>query len=69
MVYDLEDLKMWEPVLYGATSKKQLILDVLKKKESKMMSKINNDEEVCACVFLCEHVYFYICVYVMDILT
>nr|XP_046253588.1 dynein regulatory complex subunit 7 isoform X2 [Scatophagus argus] len=46
MVYDLEDLNMWEPVLYGATSKKQLILDVLKKKEErKMMSKINTDEE------------------------
>ncbi|XP_035512918.1 dynein regulatory complex subunit 7 [Morone saxatilis] len=45
MVYDLEDLKMWEPILYGATSKKQLILDVLKKKESKMMSTINKDDE------------------------
>uniref|UniRef100_A0A8C4IG21 Dynein regulatory complex subunit 7 n=1 Tax=Dicentrarchus labrax TaxID=13489 RepID=A0A8C4IG21_DICLA len=45
MVYDLEDLKMWEPILFGATSRKQLILDVLKKKESKMMSKINKDEE------------------------
>ncbi|GAA6233809.1 dynein regulatory complex subunit 7 [Lates japonicus] len=46
MVYDLEDLKMWEPVLYGAASKKQLILDVLKKKtETKMMSKISKDEE------------------------
>ncbi|XP_071314856.1 dynein regulatory complex subunit 7 isoform X2 [Trachinotus anak] len=46
MVYDLEDLNMWEPVLFGATSKKQLILDVLKEKETKMMSKINKDEEV-----------------------
>ncbi|KAM9350281.1 dynein regulatory complex subunit 7 [Symphorus nematophorus] len=45
MVYDLEDLKLWEPVLYGATSKKQLILDVMKKKEIKMMSKISNDQE------------------------
>ncbi|XP_038579649.1 dynein regulatory complex subunit 7 [Micropterus salmoides] len=44
MVFDLEDLNMWEPVLYGATSKKQLILDVLKKKEM-MMSKTNNDDE------------------------
>ncbi|XP_029291047.1 dynein regulatory complex subunit 7-like isoform X3 [Cottoperca gobio] len=45
MVYDLEDLKIWEPVLFGATYKKQLILDVLKKKESKLMSKITNDVE------------------------
>uniref|UniRef100_A0A4W6G732 Coiled-coil domain-containing protein 135 n=1 Tax=Lates calcarifer TaxID=8187 RepID=A0A4W6G732_LATCA len=46
MVFDLEDLKMWEPVLYGAASKKQLILDVLKKKtETKMMSRISKDEE------------------------
>ncbi|XP_054465855.1 dynein regulatory complex subunit 7 [Anoplopoma fimbria] len=45
MEYDLEDLNTWEPVLYGATSKKQLILDVLKKKESKMMSTIKNDNE------------------------
>ncbi|XP_040914907.1 dynein regulatory complex subunit 7 [Toxotes jaculatrix] len=45
MLYDLEDLNMWEPVLYGATSKKQLILDVLKKKERKMMSRMNKDEE------------------------
>ncbi|XP_070695107.1 dynein regulatory complex subunit 7 [Pempheris klunzingeri] len=49
VVYDLEDLKMWEPVLYGATSKKQLILDVLKKKENMMMGKISKDEEVCMC--------------------
>ncbi|XP_023286890.1 dynein regulatory complex subunit 7 [Seriola lalandi dorsalis] len=46
MMYDLEDLNMWEPVLFGATSKKQLILDVLKEKETKMLSKINKDEEV-----------------------
>ncbi|KAM7410752.1 hypothetical protein PAMA_020948 [Pampus argenteus] len=45
MVYDLDDIKLWEPVLYGATSKKQLILNVLKKKESHMMSRINHDDE------------------------
>ncbi|XP_059188538.1 dynein regulatory complex subunit 7 [Centropristis striata] len=45
MVYDLEDLQMWEPVLYGATSKKQLILDVLDKKERQMISKKINEEE------------------------
>ncbi|XP_074500922.1 dynein regulatory complex subunit 7 [Sebastes fasciatus] len=45
MVYDLEDLKTWEPVLYGAICKKQLILDVLKKKDSKMMNISNDDEE------------------------
>jgi len=51
MVFDLEDLRIWEPVLYGATSKKQLILDVLKRKESKMMSIISSEEEVRMCVF------------------
>ncbi|XP_072222491.1 dynein regulatory complex subunit 7 [Leuresthes tenuis] len=45
VVFDLEDLRIWEPVLYGATSKKQLILDVLKRKESKMMSIISSEEE------------------------
>ncbi|KAM7404190.1 hypothetical protein PAMP_011559 [Pampus punctatissimus] len=45
MVYDLDDIKLWEPVLYGATSKKQLILNVLKKKESHMMSRISHDDE------------------------
>lgn len=50
MSYDLEDLRMWEPVLFGAASKKQLILDVLKKKEKKMTSKINKDDEVCVFV-------------------
>lgn len=53
MVYDLEDLKMWEPVLFGATSKKQLILEVAKKRGSKLMSRISCDEEVCLCVSLC----------------
>ena len=62
-MYDMEDLKVWEPVLYGATSKKQLISDVLKKKESKMMRKISNDEEVCMCVFcmcMCSFTFVYI---------
>ncbi|XP_042348033.1 dynein regulatory complex subunit 7 isoform X2 [Plectropomus leopardus] len=45
VIYDLEDVKMWEPVLFGALSKRQLILDVLKEKESKMMSKIHDEEE------------------------
>ncbi|KAK5864092.1 hypothetical protein PBY51_001060 [Eleginops maclovinus] len=45
MVYDLEDLKLWEPLLYGATSKKQLIIEVSKKKESRMISKFTNNEE------------------------
>ena len=52
-MYDLEDLKMWEPVLFGATSKKQLILEVAKKKGSKLMSRISCDEEVCMCVLVC----------------
>lgn len=33
MLFDLEDLEMWEPVLFGATSKKQLIDAVAKRKE------------------------------------
>ncbi|KAL7398964.1 hypothetical protein ABVT39_017784 [Epinephelus coioides] len=45
MVYDLEDLKMWEPVLYGAASKRQLILDIVKEQEREMMSRINDDDE------------------------
>ncbi|XP_067361429.1 dynein regulatory complex subunit 7 isoform X2 [Channa argus] len=45
IVYDLEDLKAWEPVLFGATSKKQLILDVLKKKEMKDRVNIDDKEE------------------------
>lgn len=32
MQFDLEDLEMWEPVLFGATSKKQLIDAVAKRK-------------------------------------
>lgn len=52
-MYDLEDLKMWEPVLFSATSKKQLILEVAKKRGSKLMSRISCDEEVCLCVSLC----------------
>ncbi|XP_008281441.1 coiled-coil domain-containing protein lobo homolog [Stegastes partitus] len=45
MVYDVEDLKMWEPMLYGATSKKELILTVQKKQERSLMSKSTNEEE------------------------
>ncbi|XP_053174100.1 dynein regulatory complex subunit 7 [Scomber japonicus] len=45
MLFDLDDVTLWEPVLFGATSRKQLIVDVVKKKESRMMSRINNDDE------------------------
>lgn len=34
MVFDLEDLKLWEPVLFGATSRKKLMLEVLESKGS-----------------------------------
>ncbi|XP_013856194.1 dynein regulatory complex subunit 7 [Austrofundulus limnaeus] len=34
MVFDLEDLNLWEPLLFGATSRKKLIPDVLETKES-----------------------------------
>ncbi|KAM9856048.1 dynein regulatory complex subunit 7 [Aulostomus maculatus] len=40
VVYDLDDLTLWEPVLHGAISRKQL-----KRKEMKMMSRINQGEE------------------------
>uniref|UniRef100_UPI0037E7DD64 dynein regulatory complex subunit 7 n=1 Tax=Semicossyphus pulcher TaxID=241346 RepID=UPI0037E7DD64 len=45
MVFDLDDLNLWEPVLFGATSRKQLILEALKKKETRRMMTINKDEE------------------------
>ncbi|XP_035500547.1 dynein regulatory complex subunit 7 isoform X2 [Scophthalmus maximus] len=41
MMYDLEDLNMWEPVLYGAPLKKR----EQENNENKMMSKMNKDEE------------------------
>ncbi|XP_060907413.1 dynein regulatory complex subunit 7-like [Labrus mixtus] len=46
MVYDLEDVNLWEPLLFGATSKKQLILEVLKRKENKTMKNIIKDKKV-----------------------
>ncbi|XP_029361832.1 dynein regulatory complex subunit 7 isoform X2 [Echeneis naucrates] len=46
MVYDLEDLNLWEPILFSATGKKQLILDAFKEREMKMMSKMNEDGQV-----------------------
>ncbi|XP_060929995.1 dynein regulatory complex subunit 7 [Limanda limanda] len=42
MVYDLEDVNMWEPLLFGATCKKQLIHEVLNKK----LHKMSQDEEL-----------------------
>uniref|UniRef100_A0A3B4ZE11 Dynein regulatory complex subunit 7 n=1 Tax=Stegastes partitus TaxID=144197 RepID=A0A3B4ZE11_9TELE len=58
MVYDVEDLKMWEPMLYGATSKKELILTVQKKQERSLMSKSTNEEEVPnTCVFCQSHLH------------
>ncbi|XP_023148711.2 dynein regulatory complex subunit 7 [Amphiprion ocellaris] len=45
MMFDLEDLKMWEPVLYSATSKKQLILAVQKTQERSLMGKSTTEEE------------------------
>ncbi|XP_047441931.1 dynein regulatory complex subunit 7 isoform X2 [Mugil cephalus] len=45
MLFDVEDLKTWEPVLYGGTSRKQLILSILKREESRMMAKITEEEE------------------------
>ncbi|XP_074554892.1 dynein regulatory complex subunit 7-like [Halichoeres trimaculatus] len=44
MVYDLEDLSLWEPVLFGATTTRKLIFELSQKKESKMRIKIDDDE-------------------------
>ncbi|XP_074536909.1 dynein regulatory complex subunit 7 [Halichoeres trimaculatus] len=43
LVYDLEDLSLWEPVLFGATSKKQLTLEPSQRKESQ--TRVNNSED------------------------
>ncbi|XP_023812757.1 dynein regulatory complex subunit 7 isoform X1 [Oryzias latipes] len=43
--FDLDDTNLWEPVLHGATSRKQLILDVLNKKENRMISTEKEQEQ------------------------
>ncbi|XP_068196624.1 dynein regulatory complex subunit 7 [Antennarius striatus] len=45
MVYDLEDIQMWEPFLYGATSKKQLLLEVLKRKDAREVPKRSSSDD------------------------
>uniref|UniRef100_H3DBW5 Coiled-coil domain containing 135 n=1 Tax=Tetraodon nigroviridis TaxID=99883 RepID=H3DBW5_TETNG len=40
VVYDLEDLDRWEPVLVGVTSKRQLTDQVLKRKENRFLGKV-----------------------------
>ncbi|XP_061695553.1 dynein regulatory complex subunit 7 [Syngnathoides biaculeatus] len=45
LVYDLHDIKLWEPVLFGVTSKRQLSIDLLKRKEMKMMGMSWEEEE------------------------
>ncbi|XP_061549769.1 dynein regulatory complex subunit 7 [Phycodurus eques] len=45
LVYDLHDIKLWEPVLFGVTSKRQLSIDLLKRKEMKMMGMTWEEEE------------------------
>ncbi|CAJ1084316.1 dynein regulatory complex subunit 7 isoform X3 [Xyrichtys novacula] len=44
MVYDLEDVNLWEPVLFGAATKKQLILQASLRREMKMRMNMNTDE-------------------------
>ncbi|CAG07272.1 unnamed protein product, partial [Tetraodon nigroviridis] len=46
VVYDLEDLDRWEPVLVGVTSKRQLTDQVLKRKENRFLGKVNTAKEV-----------------------
>ncbi|XP_061908471.1 dynein regulatory complex subunit 7 isoform X2 [Entelurus aequoreus] len=45
IVYDLHDIRLWEPVLFGAISKRQMSLNILKRKEMKMMGMTWEDEE------------------------
>ncbi|XP_061781831.1 dynein regulatory complex subunit 7 [Nerophis lumbriciformis] len=45
IVYDLHDIRLWEPVLFGAISKRQMYLNILKRKEMKMMGMTWEDEE------------------------
>ncbi|XP_077368253.1 dynein regulatory complex subunit 7 isoform X2 [Festucalex cinctus] len=45
MVYDLHDIKLWEPVLFGVISKRQLSINLLKRKEMKMMGMNWEEEE------------------------
>ncbi|XP_068180277.1 dynein regulatory complex subunit 7-like [Antennarius striatus] len=44
MVYNLEDLQLWESFLYGATNKKLLCLEVLKRKEAKKVPKRSSSD-------------------------
>ncbi|XP_041655972.1 dynein regulatory complex subunit 7 [Cheilinus undulatus] len=45
MVYNLDDINHWEPVLFGARSKKQLIQEVEKRRERKKTSVREGQEE------------------------
>lgn len=54
VVYDLEDLDKWEPVLVGATCKKHLKDKVLKRKENRFLGKLNSKQKVG--VFFWSHV-------------
>ncbi|XP_077937423.1 dynein regulatory complex subunit 7 [Gasterosteus aculeatus] len=45
MAFDLEDPSRWEPLLYGALSRRTLALCVCRKKEREMMSRLLKKEE------------------------
>ncbi|XP_037336465.2 dynein regulatory complex subunit 7 [Pungitius pungitius] len=45
MAFDLEDLSRWEPLLYGALSRKQLALCISRRKEREMMSRLLKEEK------------------------
>lgn len=51
MQFDLEDLEMWEPVLFGATSKKQLIDAVTKRKAGEQVEETIFKQEVWLAFF------------------
>nr|XP_043894905.1 dynein regulatory complex subunit 7-like isoform X2 [Solea senegalensis] len=46
VLYDLEDVNLWEPVIYGATSKKELMLEIEKDEQRLFSQYIEEDEDV-----------------------
>lgn len=45
--FELEDLDLWEPVLVGVTTRKQMMDEVLKRKENRFLGKVSPKQKVC----------------------
>lgn len=45
--FDLEDLDLWEPVLVGVASKKQLTDKILRRREIRFLGRVNSKYKVC----------------------